>query len=360
MGSSFFMNTGFINLSLKKWLPRMNDYQRDMLSNSIYGCLEDLSKGGKNENMLKNAYIKFMCWLYYKFEGLVGRLGNNTVPKILYESDPKLPLGSYELLMLSILVNSGCDAVLLQRQGDSSYLKLDPPSHHSYPFEDAGLTAFPDNYGIAKLRKDLQSDYENARLYGPMPQHDNCTNAWIGGRSVFEDVKMPIQSRGKDFSGLQKNFSENRDKFFFNCFCRINGVEDRLTYENELLTLYREIADTGRRIEVVDGEIPIPSTEEIAAVKRRNVYYNPELLLSDMAANLKGMANTELMRIAHKAFIDVMLPESKKSGISLNKLMNSCVYLISYIRRYIPKLFSGWKYPEVECFIHFGPCVNEN
>ncbi|MBO6148115.1 MAG: YceG family protein, partial [Lachnospiraceae bacterium] len=76
--------------------------------------------------------------------------------------------------------------------------------------------------------------------------------------------------------------------------------------------------------------------------------------------NLKGMANTELMRIAHKAFIDVMLPESKKSGISLNKLMNSCVYLISYIKRYIPKLFSSWKYPEVECFIHFGPCVNEN
>ena len=31
--------------------------------------------------MLKNAYIKFMCWLYYKFERIVNLLGENSRPE---------------------------------------------------------------------------------------------------------------------------------------------------------------------------------------------------------------------------------------------------------------------------------------
>lgn len=44
-----------------------------------------MQRAGKTEGMLKNAYIKFMCWLYYKFERIVNLLGENSVPKILYE-----------------------------------------------------------------------------------------------------------------------------------------------------------------------------------------------------------------------------------------------------------------------------------
>ena len=34
-----------------------------------------MQRAGKTEGMLKNAYIKFMCWLYYKFERIVNLLG---------------------------------------------------------------------------------------------------------------------------------------------------------------------------------------------------------------------------------------------------------------------------------------------
>ena len=74
MGMDFYMDRDFICTSLGRWLPRMNDYQRGTVADAIYGSLDRLMKDGKNLNMLKNAYIKFMCWLYYKFERIVSRL----------------------------------------------------------------------------------------------------------------------------------------------------------------------------------------------------------------------------------------------------------------------------------------------
>ena len=83
MGMDFQLSMGFIGSSLKKWLPRMTDSQRENVAGSIYDTLIELRRSGKNDNMLKNAYIKFMCWLYYKFERIVNRLGEEKLPKIL-------------------------------------------------------------------------------------------------------------------------------------------------------------------------------------------------------------------------------------------------------------------------------------
>ena len=67
MGMNFSLNGDFLAKSLKKWLPFLTDIKVRDLASAVYECLEDLKKAGKNENILKNAYIKFMCWLYYRF-----------------------------------------------------------------------------------------------------------------------------------------------------------------------------------------------------------------------------------------------------------------------------------------------------
>ena len=124
MGLDFQMNVGFITAGLRKWLPRMNDYQRNSVAVAVYDTLDAMRREGKNENMLKNAYIKFMCWLYYKFERIVNQLGGNQVPKILYEGQ----ITNYELKLFDILSKAGCDIVLLQYNGDQNYLLLDRES----------------------------------------------------------------------------------------------------------------------------------------------------------------------------------------------------------------------------------------
>ncbi len=78
-GNDFQLGMGFIMCSLKKWLPRMNRSQNENVAASIYDSLEELRRSGKKQKICsRNTYIKFMCWLYYKFERIVKPAGTGT------------------------------------------------------------------------------------------------------------------------------------------------------------------------------------------------------------------------------------------------------------------------------------------
>jgi hypothetical protein len=342
MGMDFQMSMGFFSSGLKKWLPRMNDLQRQNVAASIYDSLSLMQKAGKNENMLKNAYIKMMCWLYYKFERIVNRLGENDIPKILYEGE----ISQYELVMLSILSNAGCDVVLLQYQGDKGYLKTDPSSVYSDSLQMEGLQPFPQGYCLKKVQEDIQNEADNEQLYGTRPTVNNCTNAWISGKGL-DDIRESIAQRGTDSC------------FYYNCYCRINGAEDKLTYADELFLLQQEIRNANRKLLIINEAIPLPTPEEIAGIKRNN-YVKTDQMIADLAGNITYPANIELQRIMRNVFVDVVLAESKREGENLNKLTNRAVYLLCWLKRYLPQLFSNWKMPQIGCFIYMGGCKNEN
>lgn len=342
MGMDFQTDLDFISASLKKWLPRMNDYQRANVSSSIYNSLSSMQREGKNETMLKNAYIKFMCWLYYKFERIVNRLGENRLPKILYEGT----ISHYELMLISILSNAGCDVILLQYSGDATYLGLDKGEVLSDNLVTADMKPFPKEFSLKRIQKEIQEEWDRERLYGIRPDVSNGTNAWITGEAL-EDIKQAVTERGEDPS------------FYYNCYCRINGVQDKLTYVNELYQFQLELKHSGRSPVVVEGEIPAPSMEEISQIKRGN-YRTKEQMLMDLSKNLGDRSDVMLQRIMVKSFIDVMLEESQLPALNLNKLMNRAVYLLCWSNRYRDKLFSNWKMPEIACFIHMGRCENEN
>lgn len=342
MGMDFQMSMGFLTASLKKWLPRMNDYQRNQVASAVYDSLDAMRKSGKNENMLKNAYIKFMCWLYYKFERIVSQLGDNYLPKILYEGQ----ISNYELILISILSHAGCDVVLLQYQGDQSYRKLDPGSERSQELAIPGLSAFPAYFNLKWIQGEIQKKQNQERLYGALPDIINCTNAWIQGKGLA-DVQTDVRSRGED------------PKLFYNCLLRINGVEDKLTYQNELYQFQQELKKSGRRLVILEGAVPKPTMEEIGTVRRKN-YANQQQMLADLAGNIQYTANMDLQKLMRKAFFDILLEEEKTGGMNLNRLTNKAVYLLCWLRRYQPELFCSWKLPEIACFIYLGGCKDEN
>jgi len=342
MGMEFQNSMEFIMTHLKKWMPRMSDFAVDTVATAMYDTLCRLQEKGKNENMLKNAYVKFMCWLYYKFERIANQLGAEQIPKILYEGE----VSKYELLFLSLLCSAGCDVVLLEITGDSAYQQLDQTSEFSDLLQVPDMGAFSASYGIKTIVRDMQEEIERQRLYGTMPQLINCTNAWIEGKGL-DDIQKPPVLRGED------------EKLFYNCFCRINGVEDKLTYANTLFQFQLELKNSGRKVVIVDGEIALPSVEEIAEIKRRQ-YTKQNQMLLDLANNIQSGLDTELQCLMRKAFLDVMLAEGKKSDENVNKLMNKAVYLLCWLKRYQTLLFTDWKQPDIGCFIHFGGCKNEN
>ena len=342
MGSSFQLSMGFILSALKKWLPRMTAAQRENVGGAIYDTLIELKKAGKNDNMLKNAYIKFMCWLYYKFERIVAKLGEEKLPKILYEGS----IGNYELLLMNVLSLAGCDIVLLQYKGDAEYLRIDPQSLRSKELKLPGLAAFPPGFSLKRIRQDIQDSLNNERLYGKKPQLNNCTNAWLSGK-IFEDVLKDTASRGSE------------QGFFYNCFCKVTGVEDKLTYQNELYQLQLELRNLKRRLIIVNNTIAPPTVDEINGIHRRN-YQNVNQLILDLSTNIRYTSNQELQRIMNKAFVDIVLDESKKTAGNLNRLTNKAVYLLAWLKRYQQQLFGNWKMPEIACFFYMGGCKNEN
>lgn len=342
MGMTFQLDRTFFDSRLQKWMPRMSQYARANVADSLYSSLQQMQRDGKTENMLKNAYIKVMCWLYYKFERIANQLGTEQVPKLLYEGD----ISKYELMFFSILSNAGCDIVLLQYHGDENYKKLDAGSLMSEALQLPGMKAFPSDYSLKEVLRRIQEEFNNERLYGTRPQVLNCTNAWIEGKGL-DDFRKAVMTRGED------------PKLFYNCFYRMDGVEDKLTYLNELYQFYLELKNAGRKVVVVDQQISAPTMEEIASVNRKN-YQKQDQMLMDLSSNLKYTANVELQRLMVKAFLDIMLEEAKKEDMNLNKLTNKAVYMICWMKRYQGQLFSNWKMPDVSCFVHMGSCKNEN
>lgn len=342
MGMEFHLNMGFLLGSLKKWLPRMQEYQRTQVAGAIYDLLNQMHKDGKNENMLKNAYIKFMCWLYYKFEQVVSRLGNEQLPKILYEGD----ISHYELKLLVILSSAGCDVVLLQYHGDAGYLKTDPHSEYSTAYPMNGLSAFPETFSLKWLRQETERKLRLQQVCGPLPDLTNCTNAWMSG-NCLEDLLKGVSQRGND------------PKLFYNSLCRISGVEDKLTFQNQLYQFYLQLKNTKRNVVVVNQEIPKPTMEEIERIKRGSSS-SFEQMAAQLSANIISTNGMELQRLMRKAFIDVLAKENERQDTKLNRLTNRAVYLLCWLLRYQALLFKNWKSSEIACFIYLGGCRDEN
>ena len=342
MGQDFRLDRAFLDGKLRRWLPRMADPQRAIVVEAMFSTLQDMLREGKNENMLRNAYIKYMCWLYYKFERIVNRLGAEQLPQILYDG----AVSQYELQLLTVLSRAGADIVLLERGGDSPYLKLDPSSALSVLYQEPGMTAFPDGFGLKGLQEELRREENRQRLYGPPPSLRPCTNAWMKSPQV-QELLTSAQGRGSE------------PGFFYNGFVIQYGVEDKLLFSNDMFSFYKQLKSGQRRVCLVNGGIPAPTPEEIASIKRQN-YANVEQLAAGLTPNIQYPSSQELQRLMVKAFLDLILEEAREPGGTVSRLTNKAVYLLAWLKRYQKELFAGWQMPEVGVFLLFGRCATAN
>lgn len=342
MGSDFQLDAGFLTQKLTRWLPRLTGTQREAVVTAMTATLQDLQAHGKNENMLRNAYIKYMCWLYYKFERILGRLGGDELPKILYDGT----VSSYELQLLVILARAGADIVLLERAGDAGYLRCDPTSQYAQLYQAPGLTPFPADFSLRQLREQGRQQAERQKLYGAPAGIAPCTNAWMKTPDGKE-ILTAVRARGDD------------PKLFYNAFVVQYGVEDKLLFPSDMVAFYQQLKREGRKVCLENGRLPPPTPEEIAAVRRRN-HQTAEQLAADLAANLQYPNNQQLQTLMRQAFLDVVLEEDKAVGGNLNRLLNKAVYLVAWMKRYQKDLFQNWQAPEVGVFLLFGACSGDN
>ena len=113
LGSAFEPNPAFITQALQKWMPRMSQANRVSFAEAMCGQMDELKRKGKTDSIIRNIYMKVMCWLYYKFERLMPFLGDDNPPRILYECNA---VTAHELILLRILSMMGTDILLLEPQ----------------------------------------------------------------------------------------------------------------------------------------------------------------------------------------------------------------------------------------------------
>ena len=148
VGRDFQLSLGFLEQSLKRWLPSMQLPARRELAVQIYEALSEQARTGSGKAALEQTFIRYMNWIYCRFRQLCPALGGERLPKILLTGT----LTEEELRFLRILSASGSDIVLAQPQGDAAYLALDPTSARSdaYP---GGKKAFPVEFSVKWLQQ---------------------------------------------------------------------------------------------------------------------------------------------------------------------------------------------------------------
>mgnify|MGYP005960452927 FL=1 len=494
MGMDFQMSMGFISDSLKKWLPRMRAIQRENIAGAIYDVLDGLRRSGKNENMLKNAYIKFMCWLYYKFEGVVEQMNGENIPKIFFVGD----IVGYEFMLINILADAGCDVVFVQPHGDVSYLKVDENLERSFEYvgengaaeqnmvrefaADFSIKSMLENHDFKAQRENgqgmvsSQAEIQRVKSHGMggsqvdvqniqrqesgIPQAGgkstkslqnkkslnikvqsteadninsmadrggsqpkmsykvstrNCTNVWIEGNGL-DDFLQPAGVRKDRFRKLYENerrtekvnnvdnaqnlhirnaekvnnvenvqnlhnirniennlgngmfsadnaqgYGADKDKIFLNCYVRINGVWDKLTYENELYQFYLSLKAMKRNVVVISELIPKPDVDEIAKIRRGN-YRDVFQLVKGLELNINFTENPIVSEFLINSFEETVYGEADRlgTGANINKMLNKAVYLLCFINRYQTQFFKNFSYDNIPCFIYMGGCNDEN
>ena len=479
MGMDFQMSMGFISDSLKKWLPRMRSIQRENIAGAIYDVLDGLRRSGKNENMLKNAYIKFMCWLYYKFEGIVEQMNGENIPKIFFVGD----IVGYEFMLINILADAGCDVVFVQPHGDAYYLKVDGNLEKSFEYvgengaaEQDVMRAFAADFSIKSMLENhdfkaqrengqgtvsSQAEVQRAKSQGTIKLQSggqetkshgmggsqvdvqniqrqesgitqaeekstkslqnkkslnikiqsteadninsmadrggsqpkisykvstrNCTNVWIEGNGL-DDFLQPAGVRKDRFRKLYENerrtekvnnvenaqnlhirnadkvndienaqnlhnirniennlgngmfsadnaqgYGADKDKIFLNCYVRINGVWDKLTYENELYQFYLSLKAMKRNVVVISELIPKPDVDEIAKIRRGN-YRDVFQLVKGLELNINFTENPIVSEFLINSFEDTVYGEADRlgTGANINKILSYWYELVCF------------------------------
>lgn len=315
MGREYQLNPNFFMTALKKWLPRIKEKERAVIADCFYDIFLELARNGKNENMQKNAYIKFMCWLYYKFEPILQQFGKDNLPKLLFEGY----FSKYELMMMQILSKTGCDVLILEYQGEEKYLAVDQFSKYSQLIFIEG-EAFPKDYSILQIRKQIVNQVREPELKQFAVPKAIKTNVWILGEPYSCLLKEQRQ-RGEDTS------------CYYNSFIGIYGAEDTTSYYPELLKWKLKLESTKRKLFLAEDILP-PTFDEVNQIVRKN-YSSAASLLNDMAMQITS-PDEIFTSYCRQAFLSVMTEEKDK--LPIQKLLNQAIIFICWLKRYIKEV----------------------
>ena len=284
VGPDFQVSLGFLEQSLKRWIPALGMKGRRDLAIGLYDVLNEKLLSGLAKEKVKLLFVKYMTWMNGKFRQMIPMLGSSFLPKMLYigckDED--------ERRFFSIVNAAGCDILLLQPEGDAAYLALDPTSSHSQLWKEDAEQPFPPGFSLGWLgKKALEAESSKEPVQGtssPRPRQAAADSQRYSGRPASGTQHYPYmadwdriqpepaveKTKPAELDGLFANTSayeaereldtmlyENSGLYRVHQYGQANSVFLKMTYE-ELFLLWDKDLKLRPSFSAADGKVQIP------------------------------------------------------------------------------------------------------
>ena len=330
--ANFSINEKTIKSECSNWLKFLQNSQLDLVSQAIYTVLNEIAKKENNINIIKNAYIKFLYWLKYKFENSIKYIGQDEIPKILYEGD----IGKYELYMLRILALAGCDVLYINFINEETYRKTDQEGKYSQRILKP-IRQKPEIH-FSKINLREIEERENILKENSQLPYTLNTNTWMKNDFWDEILK----------TNTQRNSKLNE---ISNIFIKYIGIDKKDEYNNRLYSIKNKIEQNKKSYVILENGIPMPSLDEIN--KFRFQYKSKEDIIFETLKRVNISQNSKINQ-AIKCGLTAVLQNIKESNLA--KIYNISLKLLCWIEKYGKKLFFTYNEKDMPILIFFGNC----
>jgi len=329
----FGTGEAYLQKAVDAWLPSVAQPRRALLAAALREMLSQLAASGSNPGMLKNMFVKWMCWIEGALINAVRHLGEDELPKVLYEGI----ISKHEVYLLRVLSRAGCDVAYVHFLSDEAYLKADPGGRYSQLVAAAGRGAPEAHFSSIDLTVMEQS--RKLKEQAAAAAERLVTNEWITGGSVLDWVLKSNRDRGA-LGGRYYNISG-----------RYLGIDERDAYLSRLYRLKESLSRNGRCLVMEDREIQNPSFDEVQAVGPVT-YTGREEMVAKLAQGINVRGKAELTALARGAFAGML---EARAG-SLSKCYNDGVRMLCWLRRYLDRFTDGWSTEYLPVFLYYGSC----
>lgn len=337
VGGEFLLEQGFFSQKLSKWLPRLSPMQNQTIASAMFDTLTELQSAGKNLNILKNVFIKFMCWMYYRLERLLRQLGGSVIPKILYQG----AISDNELRMFTVCVKAGCDFLLIDTDSPENYGKLDGGNRCTSPYNLCQLQPFSKEFSVKNLIDTAQSKEKiQSQVRVEKGLNVQC-NGWKQMDGI-SDCKTKHSARG------------GSKELFFPCFRMICGTEDKVNYEGNVYRFLQEMETSGRKVVTATGLIP-PTPTEISQIKRDN-YPDVATMCAHLGRNIQYSSSPNLQKQMLHGFLAMLLVDEEFLELKLNRQTSVVIYLLCWMKNVQNELFTSFLQGELGCYVLLHGC----
>ena len=351
VGAQFFPERALVERHMTVWLGQLRPAQRQVLAQAVMDALSVLKAQGANDNIIKNAYIKFMCW----FRSLLGHvlmgIGKASPPKVLFEGN----ITKYEVLLLHLLHRAGCDVWYVNFASEESYKKADPtlafsqlvqgdvfspPSPH-FAASPAGSPAPAQRPASASARP-APPPRPSPLPPPPWTGLDDAVffNAWVGDKPVWDAVLLPCDQRAL---GPKPKLCA--------LFAAVFGADERSEYRNRLFRLKRALDASGKVWRLLEQKPPAPTAAETAPFLSVDKSAPRGALIRALADRLTPNCGKVQALLLQRAFALAMERSPEQDSV---RLFNRGVRLACWLRRYAEVLFEGYRAERQPALVFYG------